>query len=126
MALAATVYLSTLGKHGLRQLAELNYHKAHYAAQKINDLQGFTVPAAAPFFNEFVVHCPAPAAELNQFLLDGGFDNTPILGGYDLSRDYPETANRMLVAVTEMNTQAEIDLFVNALTAFGDRQGGTR
>jgi len=126
MALAATVYLSTLGKHGLRQLAELNYHKAHYAAQKINDLQGFAVPAAAPFFNEFVVHCPAPAAELNQFLLDGGFDNTPILGGYDLSQDYPETANRMLVAVTEMNTQAEIDLFVSALAAFGDRQGGTR
>jgi len=126
MALAATVYLSTLGKHGLRQLAELNYHKAHYAAQKINNLPSFSVPAGAPFFNEFVVRCPAPAAELNQYLLAGGFDNTPILGGYDLSQDYPETANLLLVAVTEMNTQAEIDLFVNALAAFGDRQGGNR
>jgi len=126
MALAATIYLSTLGKQGLRQVAELNYHKAHYAAQKINSLPGFSVPAGSPFFNEFVVRCPASAAELNQFLLDGGFDNTPILGGYDLSRNHPELANRMLVAVTEMNTQAEIDLFVNALAAFDDRQGGTR
>lgn len=136
MALAATVYLSTLGKQGLRQLAELNYHKAHYAAQKINDLPGFSVPSAPPFFNEFVVHCPVPVAKLNQVLLDGGFDNTPILGGYDLSQDYPELTNEMLVAVTEMNTRAEIDLFVNALedagarqrapATIGDQQGGQR
>lgn len=122
MALAATVYLSTLGKHGLRQVAELNYHKAHYAAQKISNLPGFAVPAAAPFFNEFVVHCPEPVAELNQVLLDGGFDNTPILGGYDLSQDYPEITNQMLVAVTEMNSQAEIDLFVRALARAGSVQ----
>ena len=123
MALAATVYLSTLGMHGLRHLAELNYHKAHYAAQKINNLPGFAVPSAAQFFNEFVVRCPVPVAELNQYLLEGGFDNTPILGGYDLSQDYPEITKQMLVAVTETNTQAEIDLFVNALAAFGDQQG---
>ncbi|MGC9522571.1 MAG: aminomethyl-transferring glycine dehydrogenase subunit GcvPA [Anaerolineae bacterium] len=118
MALAATVYLSTLGQHGFRQIAELNYHKAHYAAEQIDQLDGFAVSRAKPFFNEFVVRCPAPAQEINRYLLDGGYENTVILGGYDLGRDFPERADEMLVAVTEMNTRAEIDLFVNALAAF--------
>jgi len=123
MALAATVYLTTLGKHGLRAVAELNYHKAHYAAERIDELPGYAVATEGTFFNEFAVACPGPVAEVNQYLLDGG-GGTPILGGYDLSLDYPALQNRMLVAVTEMNTKAEIDLFVDALVAYARAQGG--
>ena len=123
MALAATVYLSTLGKDGLRKVASLNYHKAHYAADRINALDGYQVDLSTPFFNEFVVRCPAPVRNINAFLLQGGYRGTSILGGYDLSEAYPDLDRHMLVAVTEMNSRAEIDLFVDALAAFEGQTG---
>jgi glycine dehydrogenase subunit 1 len=110
MALAATVYLSILGKHGLRQVAELCYHKAHYAAQKLDALPGYQVWSQAPFFHEFVLRCPRPVQETNELLLESG-----ILGGYNLSHDFPELENSMLLAVTEMNSKDEIDFLVSAL-----------
>ncbi len=61
-------------------------------------------------FNEFVVHCPAPAEEINQHLL-----SNEILGGYDLAQVYPSQKYELLVAVTEMNTRAEIDYMVEIL-----------
>ncbi len=119
MALAATVYMAALGRHGLRKVAELNYHKAHYAADVIDALEDFSVVRRKPFFNEFVVHCPAPVEEINTFLLEG-IEAVEIIGGYDLAQDYPHLANHMLVAVTEMNSRHEIDLLAEALGAFGD------
>ncbi len=110
IALAATVYLSLLGKHGLKQVAKLNFDKAHYAASQFDQLADFEVVTGGPFFNEFVLKCPMPVEEINALLLD--YD---ILGGYDLSRDYPELENHMLVAVTEALTKDEIDYFVNSL-----------
>ena len=79
MALAAAIYLSLLGKNGLRQVAELCYHKAHYAADQIAAIPGYTIWQERPFFNEFVVDCPKPVAEINAHLL-----THDILGGYDL------------------------------------------
>ncbi len=117
MALAATVYMAALGKHGLRKVAELNYHKAHYAAAAIDAVKGFSVVRRKPFFNEFVVRCPKPADEVNTFLIDG-MESVEIIGGYDLGQDYPHLADHMLVAVTEMNSRHEIDLLVEALSAF--------
>ncbi len=111
MALAATVYLATLGRQGLRRVAELNYHKAHHAASLIEQIEGYQVDRSKPFFNEFVVTCPAPVADINEYLLH----EWGILGGYDLSQDYPELGNAMLVAVTEMNTAEEIELLARAL-----------
>jgi glycine dehydrogenase subunit 1 len=110
LALAATVYMSLLGKHGLRQVAELCYHKAHYAASQIASLPGFRLWSDAPFFHEFVVRCPQPVAEINDLLLLEG-----ILGGYDLGQDYPELKNHMLIAVTEMNSRDDINLLVETL-----------
>ncbi len=110
IALASTVYLSLLGKNGLQKLAELNYHKAHYAAEQINTVPGFVVDPVQPFFNEFVVQCPQPAEEINQILLDHD-----ILGGYELSKNYPDLTYELLVAVTEMNSSAEIDYLVEVL-----------
>jgi glycine dehydrogenase subunit 1 len=111
MALAACVYISVMGKHGLRKVAELCYHKAHYAAEQINALDGYSVDTSKPFFKEFVVTCPKPAAEINEILLE----HWGIIGGYDLSKDYDKRENQMLLAVTEMNTKDEIDTLVEAL-----------
>ncbi len=113
MALASAVYLSLLGKHGLRKVAELCYHKAHYAAEKVGKIPGFEVQSGTPFFHEFVVKTPAPVADINLHLLDHG-----ILGGYDLGKDYPGMDNYMLIAVTEMNTREDIDVLCEVLEEF--------
>ena len=110
LSLAATIYLSLLGKTGFKQVASLCYQKAHYAAEQLNKLNGFKVVSTTPFFHEFVLQCPKPVAEINDMLLDQGF-----LGGYDLSRDFPTLKNQMLIAVTEMNTKDEIDALVETL-----------
>ena len=110
MSLTAAIYLSLMGKHGMRKVAELCYHKAHYAAHQIDLLLGFRVDTSKPFFHEFVVKCPRPVAELNALLVEKG-----ILGGIDLGVDYPHLKDHMLIAVTEMNSKAEIDALVDAL-----------
>ncbi len=110
MALAATVYMSLLGKHGLRQVAELCYHKAHYTAKSIDTLPGYQLWYKVPFFNEFVIECPISAAEVNEQMLDQN-----IIAGYDLGQDFPELKNHLLVAVTEMNTRQDIDTFIEVL-----------
>jgi len=111
VALAAAVYLAALGKCGLRTVAELCYHKAHYTARQIGALEGFDVIGERPFFKEFVVRCPMPVAELNKHLLE----DWCIVGGYDLGRDYPGMENYSLLCVTETNTQEEINRLVQAL-----------
>ncbi len=111
MALASTVYMSLLGKNGLRQVAELCYHKAHYAAKSIAQLPGYSLWSNDPFFNEFVIQTPRAVSEVNDHLLEHD-----ILGGYDLSQDYPNLTNHMLVAVTEMNSHSEIDQLVEVLS----------
>jgi len=110
MALSAAVYLSLMGKHGMRKVAELNYHKAHYAANQIDALDGYSVDQSKPFFNEFVVKCPRPVQEINDALIEQG-----IIGGYDLGQDYAHLQDHMLVCVTEMNSRDEIDMLVNVL-----------
>jgi glycine dehydrogenase subunit 1 len=111
IALGTAVYLSVLGKKGLRQVAELCYQKAHYAAEQLSQIDGYALPNSEPFFHEFVLECPKPAAEINAHLLEHG-----ILGGYDLGQDYPSLANHLLIAVTEMNTKEEIDTLVAVLS----------
>ena len=110
MVLAAAVYLSLLGRVGLRQVADLCYQKAHYAAEKIAGIPGYTLSFDAPFFHEFSIGCPRPVAEINAALLEHGF-----LGGYDLAQDYPALRDSMLLAVTEMNTKDEIDALADVL-----------
>lgn len=110
MALAATIYLSLLGKNGLKQVAELCYQKAHYASLKIGEIPGFKILGKSPFFHEFVIQCPISAKVINERLLD-----YQILGGFELAKAYPDLTNHLLVAVTEMNTLEEIDYLVNSL-----------
>lgn len=110
MALAATVYTSLMGKTGLRQVADICYQRAHYAAAEIDKINGFTVHKTGAFFHEFVVQCSRPVAAINAELLEHG-----IIGGYDLKRDYPYLGNAMLVCVTEQVTKDDIDRLVKCL-----------
>ena len=114
-ALGAAVYLAAMGKSGLRQIAELCFHKSHYAAAEIRKLDGFAVNPHAPtkpFFKEFVVRLPLSAAEVNKRLRQ----EYGIVGGYDLGNDYPHLQNHMLFAVTELNTRGSIDRLAAALS----------
>lgn len=113
VALAVTTYLALMGKQGLRQVAELCYHKAHYAAEEIAALPGYERPLGQ-FFKEFVIRTPEPPAEVNVSLWEQG-----IIGGYELGRDYPELDDCLLFCVTEMNSREEIDLLVSALGEVG-------
>jgi glycine dehydrogenase subunit 1 len=110
-ALAAAVHLAALGKTGLRTLAELCYHKAHYAASRIAALEGYEIVGDNPFFKEFVVRCPAPVKDINHFLLE----EWGLVGGYDLGRDYPHLQNHMLVCVTEVVSREVIDALADGL-----------
>jgi len=111
-ALAAAVYLASLGKEGFRQVAELSLQKAHYAYQKLTKSGGCTPVFGTPFFKEFVVRCSRPVAEINAKLLKEN-----IIGGLDLGRYYPELQNCMLLCVTENRSKAEIDRLVGGMGA---------
>ena len=110
MTLASTLYLSLLGKHGLKQVAGLCYHKAHYAASQIAAIPGYSLVFETPFFHEFAIRCPQPVEDINARLLDHGF-----IGGYDLGQDYPSLKGAMLVAVTEAISREEIDVLCDVL-----------
>lgn len=110
-ALAATVYLTLLGPTGLREVAEKSFQKAHYAANRITELEGYELLFAGPYVKEFAVKLPISAHKLNDKLRAEG-----IIGGYDLSRDY-QLENSLLVAVTEKRTKAEIDNLLDFLEA---------
>jgi len=109
-ALAAAAYMTALGPRGLRRVAELCWHKAHYLADRIAKLPGFTL-AKGEFFHEFAVRCPRPVGKINEML----FEKHGIIGGYELGQDYAELKDSMLLCCTETNTKAQIDQLVDAL-----------
>jgi glycine dehydrogenase subunit 1 len=111
IALGTAVYLAVLGKKGLRQVAELCYQKAHYAAQQLSQIEGMGLCFTEPFFHEFALCVNRPVEEVNKHLLDHG-----IIGGYDLGQDYPALKDHMLIAVTEMNSKQDIDVLVEVLS----------
>ena len=111
IALMSAVYMAAQGKRGLRHVAELCYHKAHYAASLIQDIPGYSLPIDGTFFREFVVRCPKPPEETNRLLLERG-----IIGGLDVSNQVP---NGMLICCTEVNSGEEIDSLARALAEIG-------
>ncbi|MBP7212916.1 MAG: aminomethyl-transferring glycine dehydrogenase subunit GcvPA [Anaerolineaceae bacterium] len=112
MTLAATIYLSLLGKHGFQQVANLCYQKAHYAADQIAGITGFDlVDETTPFFHEFVIKCEEPVEEVLEHLM-----HHEILGGYDLGQAYPELKNHLMLAVTEKISRDDIDYLAGVLS----------
>ena len=112
MALAAAVYLSTLGPRGLKQVATLCYQNAHYLASQLEATGKFTVENSGSFFNEFTVRCDEAPAALNARLRDAG-----IIGGFDLAKVDASLDGRMLLAATEMTGREAIDRFVEVASA---------
>ena len=106
-ALMATIYLSTMGKTGLKEVGEQCYHKAHYLAKKIDKISGFEVANKDNFFHEFVVKTKEKSSQIIDKLLQ-----KDILVGYDLKRI---DEDGILVCVTEKRTKAEMDNLVENL-----------
>jgi glycine dehydrogenase subunit 1 len=106
-ALTAAIYLSTMGKEGLKEVAVQSAQKAHYAFNEITKSGKYKPLFNKPFFKEFAV--TGEASSVNSELLRNN-----ILGGYDLSMDYPQ-ANGLLFCVTEKRTKAEIDKLAQVL-----------
>ena len=105
---AVVAYLGSMGRAGIKHVAEMTYHKAHYAASMISKIPGYNLPFDGTFFKEFVVKCPYSPDKLNTYLLDNG-----LIGGIDISN---KIENGLLIAVTEMNTKEEIDRLVYLMT----------
>lgn len=109
-ALAATVYLSALGKEGIRRVSNLNTQKAHYLADLLDDINGIELLYAQPFYNEFAIQLPVPAsAVINDMLKEDVF------AGIDLGQKYSGMQNSLLIAVTEKRTKAELDKYAESL-----------
>ncbi|HWN11733.1 MAG TPA: aminomethyl-transferring glycine dehydrogenase subunit GcvPA [Pyrinomonadaceae bacterium] len=116
IALAATVYLETMGRRGLQEVARQCVQKTAYAAKRISELDGFSIPFTGPRFNEFVVRAPVNAADLMSKLAS----DRNITGGLALSRYFTDRTNDFLVCVTEINSRAEIDALVDALSTVSE------
>lgn len=109
-ALAATIYLGALGKHGLKEVAEVSAKKAYYAYNKLIATGKFRPVYNQPFFREFVLETDIDVDVLNAQLASKGF-----LGGYNIGKDYPSDKNRIMFCVTEKRTMEEIDCLVKAM-----------
>ena len=107
IGLWATIYTALMGKRGLRHVADLCYQKAHYAAGRIAELPGYDLALTGTFFQEFVVTCPQPPAEINLRL-----EEHSIIGGLDVSQ---LIAHGLRFCVTEVNSREQIDELVAAL-----------
>ncbi|MBI4398446.1 MAG: aminomethyl-transferring glycine dehydrogenase subunit GcvPA [Candidatus Omnitrophica bacterium] len=111
LALAASVYLSVMGREGLKKTAEYNVKSAVYLREHIRQIPGFEIVFGGTIFNEFVIRSTQKSsAEILKNL-----QNKNILGGLELARFYPELANCILVCATETKTKAELDRLVEAL-----------
>jgi glycine dehydrogenase subunit 1 len=111
-ALAFTIHLSLLGEAGFAQLAALNHARAVQLAEKLGAVTGVSVLNDG-FFNEFTLRLPQPAAAVVDRLAGRG-----VLAGVPAARlwpDRPELADLLLVAATETNSEADMDLYVRML-----------
>jgi len=111
IALAATVYLETMGRRGIQEVAHQCAQKAAYARKAIGSLNGYSLPFSAASFNEFVVRGPGNAAEL----LARVAKEKQIDAGIALSRFMSDRPNDFLVCVTEINSREQIDALVEGL-----------
>jgi len=112
-ALRAIIYLSLVGRHGLKRIATMCAASARYARQRLTAIPGVKLLSPAPTFNEFALKLPVPnAAEIVNQLIERG-----IAAGFPLGRYYPGLSNCLLVAVTEKRTKEEIGMLAEALEA---------
>ena len=107
--LAATIYVSLMGKEGIREVAEQSSAKAHYLGEQIENIPGYALKYPQPFFNEFLLSTRVPAEKI----IGSGIDKK-FLAGVDVEKLLP-SENGLLVAVTEKRTKEEMDGFAQFL-----------
>ncbi len=110
-ALAATMTLALWGKAGLQQLAQMNFDRAELLKERLRSIRGIELRFRGVTFNEFVIRTPRDPQKLVESLL-----KEKIIAGIPLGRWYPELEDSLLVCITEMNSENEIEKFVNGLT----------
>ncbi len=104
VALMCNIFMTIYGKQGMKELAQQNLAKAHYAAEQFKK-NGAKLPfEGAPFFNEFVIQTKTYPRAINDRLLE-----QKIIGGFPLKRFYPELENASVWCCTETTTKASID-----------------
>jgi len=109
-ALRGLIFLSTLGREGIAELARLNYDKAQYAKAILGNIRGVSLLSGGPTFNEFTLTLPKEAASVCERLLAAG-----IAAGMPLGRWYPGLESCMVVTVTEKRSRAEIETLATRL-----------
>jgi len=109
-ALIAAIYLSTMGKQGLKEVAHQSMQKSHYAFNEIIKLDDYSPVFDKPFFKEFLIRGVQSAGEVNDKLLESN-----IIGGYDTGINYPDHKNDLLICVTEKRTKSEINGLITAM-----------
>ena len=107
-SLAALIYLVSLGKTGLREIATQNFQKAHYVKKKISEIPGYKILNKKPTYNEFLVKCP------NVNVIVEECKQRNLLPPLRISKYYPDMMDVVLVCVTEMNSHLSIEQFVQA------------
>ncbi len=109
-SITAAIYMATMGKSGMKDVATQSFKKAHYTYEQLTRSGKYQLLFEKPFFKEFAVKCPKPIDEINEKLREEG-----ILGGFDLKRLKDDYDQVMLIAVTENRTMEEIDHFVKIM-----------
>jgi glycine dehydrogenase subunit 1 len=109
-ALNAAVYLTLLGPAGIREVGELNIENAHILQNKICEISGYSLVTQKPFFNEFLIKCPIPAAKIIKAMAKKG-----ITAGYDYGRICKDCKDMLLVCATETKTAEDIEAYITTL-----------
>ena len=107
-ALAALVYLLSMGRTGIKEIATQNFQKAHYLKSKIEKIPGYSILNSKPTYNEFLVKCPNIDSLIYQC------KQQKLLPPLKISKYYPQMKNIALVCVTEMNSKDSIEAFLQA------------
>ncbi|GAB4272513.1 MAG: aminomethyl-transferring glycine dehydrogenase subunit GcvPA [Candidatus Rifleibacteriota bacterium] len=109
LALNATIYMSLLGKHGIREVAYQSFQKAHYMKRELGEIKGVSFPFTGSFFNEFVIKIPNARKVVSKMAKAG------IFAGIHLDNYFSTLKDHVLVAVTEKRTKGEIDNYIETM-----------
>ena len=107
-SLSALIYLISLGKTGLREIATQNFQKAHYVKNAIALIPGYKILNKKPTYNEFIVRCPNVSGLIREC------KKKNLLPPLQVSTYYPEMSDVVLVCVTELNSSSSIEKFIKA------------
>jgi glycine dehydrogenase subunit 1 len=117
-ALASLIYLLSLGKTGLREVATQNFQKSHFVKQKLSSIAGYEILNKKPTYNEFLVKCP------DIDLLIKECKRANLLPPLQVSKFYPDMKNIALICVTETNTREDIEKFLHAAQLASEKSIG--